>query len=375
VTGEDAVRIYLAILVILGSCVNGAQAQLLIGQTAGYTGIVGPGVKETADGAKLYIDSVNAKGGVFGEKIELISLDDKFEPKLAAENARILIEEKNVLALFMGRGTPPTEAVIAVIDKFGVPYIAPSTGAISMHEPLKKHIFNVRAPYQAEAILAIKHLSSIGITKIAVIHVDDSFGADGLGGVLKGFEAVKFKALYVDKYDRSKPDFGVIAPKAFREQPQAIIFIGSGGALTQGVKALRAAGSTAQIVTLSNNAAGSFIKQLGSDGRGVIVTQVFPGERNVGHPFVNEASVLARAKGIEELTPSMLEGFAGAKVLVEALRRVGANPTREKLQRTLENFRPYDLGGKLIIEFTSTNHTGLRYADLSIIAYDGKFKR
>jgi branched-chain amino acid transport system substrate-binding protein len=375
VTGEDAVRIYLAILVILGSCMNGAQAQLLIGQTAGYTGIVGPGVKETADGAKLYIDSVNAKGGVFGEKIELISLDDKFEPKLAAENARILIEEKNVLALFMGRGTPPTEAVIAVIDKFGVPYIAPSTGAISMHEPLKKHIFNVRAPYQAEAILAIKHLSSIGITKIAVIHVDDSFGADGLGGVLKGFEAVKFKALYVDKYDRSKPDFGVIAPKAFREQPQAIIFIGSGGALTQGVKALRAAGSAAQIVTLSNNAAGSFIKQLGSDGRGVIVTQVFPGERNVGHPFVNEASVLARAKGIEELTPSMLEGFAGAKVLVEALRRVGANPTREKLQRTLENFRPYDLGGKLIIEFTSTNHTGLRYADLSIIAYNGKFKR
>jgi branched-chain amino acid transport system substrate-binding protein len=375
VTGEDAVRIYLAILVILGSCMNGAQAQLLIGQTAGYTGIVGPGVKETADGAKLYIDLVNAKGGVFGEKIELISLDDKFEPKLAAENARILIEEKNVLALFMGRGTPPTDAVIAVIDKFGVPYIAPSTGAISMHEPLKKHIFNVRAPYQAEAILAIKHLSSIGITKIAVIHVDDSFGADGLDGVLKGFEAVKFKALYVDKYDRSKPDFGVIAPKAFREQPQAIIFIGSGGALTQGVKALRAAGSAAQIVTLSNNAAGSFIKQLGSDGRGVIVTQVFPGERNVGHPFVNEASVLARAKGIEELTPSMLEGFAGAKVLVEALTRVGANPTREKLQRTLENFRPYDLGGKLIIEFTSTNHTGLRYADLSIIAYDGKFKR
>jgi branched-chain amino acid transport system substrate-binding protein len=365
----------LTALVVFAFCLTGAQAQLLIGQTAGYTGIVGPGVKETADGARLYIDAINAKGGVLGQKIELISMDDKFEPKLAAENARVLIEEKNVLALFMGRGTPPTEAIIPVIDKFGVPYIAPSTGAISMHEPVPKHIFNVRAPYQAEAILAVKHLNTIGVTKIAVIHVDDSFGKDGLAGVLKGFDEVKSKALYVDKYDRTKPDFAVIAPKAIKEQPQAIIFIGSGGALTQGVKALREAGSKAQIVTLSNNAAGAFIKQLGESGRGVIVTQVFPGERNVGHPFINEVAVLARAKGITELTPSMVEGFAGAKVLVEALRRAGANPTREKLQRVLENFQSYDLGGKLLIGFTPTNHTGLRYADLSIISYDGKFQR
>jgi branched-chain amino acid transport system substrate-binding protein len=105
------------------------------------------------------------------------------------------------------------------------------------------------------------------------------------------------------------------------------------------------------------------------------VTQVFPGERNVGHPFINEATVLARAKGIDEMTPSMLEGFAGAKVLVEALRRAGPNPTREKLLRVLENFQPFDLGGKLLVGFTPTNHTGLRYADLSIIAYDGKFRR
>ena len=362
-------------LIGLALCLTSAHAQLLIGQTAGYSGIVGPGVQETADGAMLFIDAVNAKGGVLGQKIELISMDDKFEPKLAAENARILIEEKNVLALFLGRGTPPTEAIIPLIDKFGVPYIAPSTGAISMHEPVPKHIFNVRAPYQAEAILAVKHLNTTSITKIAVIHVEDSFGKDGLAGVLKGFDEIKSKPLYVDKYDRSKPDFTVIAPRAVKEQAQAIIFIGSGGALTQGVKALRAAGSSAQIVTLSNNAAGAFIKQLGSDGRGIIVTQVFPGERNVGHPFINEAAVLARAKGIAELTPSMLEGFAGAKVLVEALRRAGANPTREKLQRVLENFQPYDLGGKLLVGFTPTNHTGLRYADLSIISHNGKFQR
>jgi branched-chain amino acid transport system substrate-binding protein len=369
-------RFFILITALLCFALPPVNAQLLIGQTAGYTGIVGPGVKETADGAKLYIDAVNARGGVHGQKIELISMDDKFDPKLAAENARILIEEKNVLALFLGRGTPPTEAVIPVIDKAGVPYLAHSTGAMSLHDPIKKHVFNVRAPYQEEAILAVKHLTSSGLTRIAVVHVDDNFGKDGLAGALKGFAAVKAAPLFVEKYDRVKPDLSAIVPRAVKEQAQAIIWIGAPAPISDGLKALRAAGSFAQIVSLSNNAASGFIKQLGENSRGVIVTQVFPGERNLGHAFVGEALALAHAKDAKAtLSPPMLEGFAAAKVLVEALNRTGPNPTREKLQKTLENFRPYDLGGKLVVEFTPTDHTGLKYADLSIIAYDGKFMR
>lgn len=44
------------------------QAQILIGQTAGFTGAVGAGVKETTEGAKLYLDAVNAKSGINGER-------------------------------------------------------------------------------------------------------------------------------------------------------------------------------------------------------------------------------------------------------------------------------------------------------------------
>src|SRR5579862_9225758 len=68
--------------------VSHACADILIGQTAGFSGPVGAGVKEATDGAKLYLDHVNAEGGVNGEHIVLLSMDDKFEPALAAENAR-----------------------------------------------------------------------------------------------------------------------------------------------------------------------------------------------------------------------------------------------------------------------------------------------
>ena len=83
-----------------------ASAQILIGQTAGMTGSVAASVNETIAGAQLLIDAVNAQGGIDGEKIEVLRMDDAFDVKRAGENARVLIEDKKVVALFMSRGTP-----------------------------------------------------------------------------------------------------------------------------------------------------------------------------------------------------------------------------------------------------------------------------
>ena len=361
---------------LLGLCMATAGvpalAQIKIGQTTGVTGAVAATVKETSLGAQMYLDAVNAKGGVGGEKIELITLDDKFDTKLAAANARELIEQRGVLALFMTRGTPHTEGIIPILDQHGVPLLAPSTGAMVLHQPLKKHVFNVRATYQREAERAIAHLVATGVTRIGVVHVDDSFGADGLEGTQKGLSAAKLSAVAVAKFDRSKPDFTQIAPAMAKLAPQAIMVIGSGTAVVDGIKALKAAGSGAQFVTLSNNASGGFIKLLGDDARGVIVSQVLPQSQN--YALVQEAATLAKAHDMLEVSPAMLEGFASAKVLVEALRRAGPKPTREKLQAALENLGKFDLGG-LILSFSPTDHTGLDFADLSIITASGKFRR
>lgn len=360
--------------IVLMALSHASQAQILIGQTAGFTGAVGAGVKETTEGAKLYIDTINAKGGVHGQKIELVSLDDKFDPKLAAENARKLIEEQNVVAMFLTRGTPHTEGIIPILEKNGVPLIGPSTGAMVLHQPVKKHVFNVRATYQREAEKAITHLHSMGITRIGIVYADDSFGADGVAGAQKGLTTAKLQPVVLEKFNRAKPDFGPMAPKIVQSNAQAIIMVASGQAVVDGVKVFRAAGSGAQIVTLSNNASSGFVKSLGENARGVIVTQVFPYERSIAYPMVREAQEMAKAKGQTEVTPAMLEGFAAAKVLVEGLRRAGAKPTREKIQAALEGLRKLDIGG-LEVNYSAEDHTGLDFADLSIIGTDGKFKR
>jgi len=348
-------------------------AQIVIGQTADFSGPVSSPVKELTAGAKLYLDSVNAAGGVHGQKIELISMDDKFDPATAAQNAKTLLE-KNVTALFLTRGTPHAQAVMPLLAEHKAPLVAPSTGAMVLHEPVNRYIFNVRATYQREAERTIRHLSLIGVERIAVLHVDDSFGADAVQGAQRGFTGVEKKPVLLDKFDRAKPDFAPLVQAVVKADAQAVLVVGTAMAVTSATKALREAGSRAQVVTLSNNAAGGFIKLMGEHARGTIVSQIFPYERSLAAPIVKEASDLARAHGSADVSPSMLEGFASAKVLVEGLRRAGPAPTRAKLLAALEGMRKFDLGG-LEVTYGPTDHTGLDYADLSIIGPDGKFRR
>ena len=353
-----------------------AQAQIRIGQTAGLTGAVAASVIEATEGARLYFDAVNARGGIGGQQLVLVSLDDKFDPKLAAENAKTLIDQ-GVIALFLTRGTPHNQAILPLLSVAKVPLVGPSTGAMVLHQPVNPWLFNVRATYQREAERAVRHLTQIGVERIAIVQVADSFGEDAAVGALRGFGASAKPVLH-EQYDRAKPDFSKIVPRIVAGEAQAVLFIGSGTAVADGMKALRAAGSKAQLLTLSNNASAGFVKSLGELARGVIVSQVLPPERSFGTPMVKEAHDLAQARGAKapEITPALLEGFAAAKVLTEGLRRAAAarDLSRSGLQRALESLNRYDLGG-LELSYSATDHTGLDYADLAIIGADGRFRR
>ena len=351
-----------------------AQAEILIGQTAGVSGPVAAGVAETIAGAKLHFDAVNAKGGIKGEQITLVTLDDKFDPKLAGENAKKLITENKVLALFLTRGTPHTQAIMPLLAEHKIALVGPSTGAMLLHNPVNPYIFNVRTSYQLEAEKAVDYLATLGLNRVAVIHADDSFGADVLEGANRGFAKGKIVPIAVIKADRQKPDYTQISPVILKNNPQAVLWVGSGNAVAEGVKLLRAAGYEGTFITQSNNASGGFIKSLGEASRGVIVSQVFPNERAYGQPMVKEARDLAAAKNVKEITPAMLEGFAAAKVLVEGLRRAGPNPTRKKLLTALEEIKKFVIGG-MDITYGPEDHTGLDFVDLSIIGKDGKFRR
>lgn len=354
------------------SFVHTAHAQLFIGQSAGFTGAVSEGVIETANGAMLYIDSVNARGGIHGQKIEILKLDDKFDPKIAAANAKTLTDDKRVLAMFLSRGTPQTEAMLPVLEKSGVAMVAPSTGAISLRSPVQRYVFNVRSPYQLEAQRVVTHFASVGFTRIAVVYADDSFGSDAVAGAQLGFAKTSYKPVVLEKFERSKPDFSSIAKKIAAANAQVVIMFASGKTAIDGIQAIKETKYKGLFVSLSNNASFSFAK---AAGPGTVVTQVFPYERSQSSALVKEMTALAKEKGQDAaISPAYLEGYAGAKVMVEGLRRAGAHPTREKVRDALEAISSFDIGG-FNVTYTPLDHTGLEFAELSVVGVNGKFLR
>ncbi len=372
-------RITFAALLLGGSAILAhaddgvTDSTILIGQTIGITGTVAAPVKEMNEGAKAYIDSVNRAGGVNGRKIQLRILDDGFMPKKAAANAEKLIRDEHVFALFQTRGTPHTEAVAPILAASGVPLVAPSTGAAIFHKPLNRLIFNVRAPYQEEVLKGIEHFTTLGYKKIGLLHVDDSFGHDGLEGFEKGMAAHKLEPAIIASFARDKPDVKATAAQLIKADPKALIVVSSSKNTVDVIKAIRAQGGTMQIMTLSNNSSDAFVKDLGPAGVGLIVSQITPAADLVSSILGQEFKVAAKASGAT-VSYAAMDGFVSAKVLVEGLRRAGRNLTRESFIRGLESIHQQDLGG-LMVSYGPNDHTGSEFVELTMIGRNGRFVR
>lgn len=357
-------------MALLGSA---AQAQIKIGQTADFSGPSALIAQHNRDGAKLYFDQINATGGVGGQKIELLTLDDKFDPKSSAANAKTLIDQ-GVLALFMTSGTAQNEAILPLLAQHKLALVAPTSGALLLHDPVNPYVFNVRAGYHREAERAVGHLRNMGVQSLTVLQSEDKFGNDAAQAALRGLSAAGMRPRAHLKFAPNAAAYQALAQQLAKADMQAVLLVCEADAAAGFVAALRNAGSMAQVVTLSNNASPGFVKQLKEQGRGVIVTQLFPNERSASTELVRQAQEQAKARGLGELSAAHLEGFASAKVLVEGLRRAGKDLNRIGLVKSLESIQRYDLGG-LELSFNSKKHSGLDFADIAIIGPDGKFWR
>jgi branched-chain amino acid transport system substrate-binding protein len=347
--------------------------KILIGQTVGLTGIVAGPVKEANEGANAYFNLVNQAGGVHGRKIEMRMIDDKFDPALTVVNAETLIKKEKIFALFQGRGTPHTQGILPLLAAHNVPLLGPSTGSTVFHAPPIRQLFNIRAKYQVEVAKAVEHFATIGIKHIGLLHVDDSFGQDGLEGFNKAMAAHKLTPVIITKFARVNPDFAATAATLIKANPRALIIVSSAKNTVNVIKAIRGQGSQIQIMTLSNNSSQSFVKELGAAGTGVIVSQITPAPHLVTTSLGQEFKVAAKASNAT-VSYAAMEGFVNAKVLVEGLQRAGRNLTREGLIKALESMKGVDLGG-IMISYDSTDHTGSEFVELTMIGRDGKFIR
>src|SRR5215216_776115 len=187
-------RAFVRAVAVVALCVAGGAAladppgvtseRILFGQSAALHGPASELGTEMRRGIEAAFASANRAGGVQGRRLDLLSYDDRYEPEAAIANTKKLIHENGVFALIGAVGTPTSMAAEPIANEAQVPFIAPFTGAEFLRKSKLHNVVNVRASYfeETEKIVA-SLLRDRGISRVAVLYQDDSYGRSGLVGV------------------------------------------------------------------------------------------------------------------------------------------------------------------------------------------------
>jgi branched-chain amino acid transport system substrate-binding protein len=347
---------------------------IVLGQSTSLTGPLAELGIATTTAERAYFDYINAQGGVHGRKIKLISVDDAYNPEKTLANTKTLIEKDNVFALFNVLGTPNCIAVLPLIEKHGIPHIAPYSGAQAVRKPHNRLVFHVRASYHDEVETIVEHLGIRGITEVAVVYQNNSFGKDGYDGAKIALEKRKLKIHAEATIENNSSDVDKAAATLAATKPGAIIMITSGVPSAKFIKAYNKLSVGMQFFGLSVLGTQTTVTALGKDGVGVVVAQVTPFPFSVTSGIIREYQMVMKKMGVKDLSFISMEGFINAKVAVEGLRRAGRDLTRERLVSAMESIGRWDMDGYLI-NLTKNDHNGSRAVELTVISKDGRFLR
>jgi branched-chain amino acid transport system substrate-binding protein len=371
-------------LTIAVSCITQAQAvttreDIVIGQVSPLTGtIAGTGSEYVAGGA-AYFAYVNDNGGINGRKIRVVLKDDSYKPEQTLALTRQLLTEDKPLALFGFVGTGNVMALLKnkVLEETGIALLAPYTGAQDLREPMNPNIFHIRASYTDETASMVEHLNTIGMHRIAVMYQDDPFGKSGLAGAETALQKLGLKLVSKGAYDRTKPEevdaaVAAIAPT----NPDAIIMVAVNRASASFIKKIRAQGSSARLFSISVVNFKELLKNAGEDNaRGIGISQVMPYPYATRVPVAREfQTLMAKYQPDKVVSYASMESFIAAKILVEAIRRSGTEPTRQKIITQLEKLNNYDVGG-FRVSFSPENHAGSKFVEVTVIGQGGRLLR
>ena len=322
--------------------------RIRFGQSAALSGpaaALGQGMQL---GIQAAFNEINRGGGVHGRQLELLSLDDGYEPEAALTNTRQLLQEENVFALIGPVGTPTSRAVEPVAAQAGAPYIGPFTGAEFLREPQEAPTaVNVRASYFQETDEMVERLTEdLGLTRISVLYQDDSYGNAGLTGVRRALAARRLELHGLAAYQRNTTAVKIAVLELRRAQPEAVIMIGAYRPVGAFVRWARRVDFNPVLMTISFVGSEALAEELGADGDGVLITQVVPFPEDSSLAVVRSYREALRRQS-RNAQPSLVsfEGYIVGRLTGEVLERSGPALTRARFLETVATIRNLDLGG------------------------------
>ena len=371
-----------------------SDSEFLLGMSAAFSGPSrGLGI-ELHRGASAYFEHTNRQGGVAGRRIRIRTYDDGYQPDPAVNNTMTLMLDDRVFLLFGYVGTPTVTRVLPMLKKFqdrGTLLFFPFTGAAPQREPpYGDFAFNLRASYAQETAGLVDNFVALGKRRIAVFYQADAYGRSGWSGVRAALARHGETIVGEATYRRGTKFTSILRPQVEilrKSGPDAVICIGSYAACAAFARDAVNLGLEVPMANLSFVGSENLLKLLlealpdaGRYTRLLVNSQVVPSYEDVTIPAVREyRDLMSRydPQAPEELikepyTPFphsfvSLEGFLDAKLLVEVLRRLGDNPSRQGLEAAVFSIDDFDLGIGERVSFGPGRRQGLHKVYYTVV--------
>lgn len=323
-------------------------------------------------GAKAYVEAVNAQGGVRGAKLRLLTLNDDGHPERHAANLRQLVERDGALALLNCVGDASCAAAIPVATDSGVPLVGLLAGARQVHASDSAQVFLIRPGYAQEVAALVQQLKAMGVTRLAVLAdpANDGERSDLLAQATRT-AAIQLLPL---KGSPARPESLVQAVDELGRLDAQAVLLDVPSATVEWLFHHGLAARPGWPALVLSFASGALVPVVaGFKDRVVVVSSVVPNPEKQNLPLCLE---LQRHTDLHSEGPAVsfagLEGYVGARLLVEGLRRCNAPCNRTRLTEALRGIRNLDLGG-MQLGYGSGRRSASTYIDVTVRSRNGHF--
>jgi branched-chain amino acid transport system substrate-binding protein len=325
------------------------DTEIKIGNTNPYSGPASSyaAIAKTID---AYFKSVNDSGGINGRKIKFISLDDGYSPPKTVEMVRQLVEQDKIFALFQSLGTPCNTAIHKYMNQKKVPQLYVATGASKWGDPENfPWTMGFQPDYHTEGVIYAKHaLANVKDAKIAVLHQNDDYGRDYLGGFKEGLGKEEGRIVKVVTYEATDPtvDSQIIQLK---DSGANVFFnVSAPKAAAQGIrKAAEIDWKPAHYLNNVSASVAAVMKPAGYDNAQGIITAAYIMDAT-DKQWDDNAEMKAWRAWMDKNMPSAnkadanhIYGYAVAVLMTETLKRCGDDLTRANLMKQAASFQKF----------------------------------
>jgi branched-chain amino acid transport system substrate-binding protein len=310
---------------------------------------------------QMYVDDLNAKGGLLGKKLELVHYDTGGQAKEAVTFVKRLIQNDQVDVIVGGSSTGDTMAAIPEVEKAEIPFVS-LAGAVEIIEPVKKWVFKVPHTDRMAAIRIFEDMKKRGIKKVALITGDGGFDKSGRKQVLELAPAHGLEVVADESYGNKDTDMTTQLTKIRATGAQAIINFGFGAAPAIVTRNIRQLGIHLPVYQSHGVASKKFIEMAGEAAEGVrlpaaalVVAEQLADSDPQKKVLLDYKKVFEAKHG--EVSTFGGHAYDGLFIVLEAIKRAGGTD-KAKVRDEIEKTKGF-VGTAGVFNMSPSDHMGL----------------